>query len=53
MYYNNRFIHHFVDKRLVREFAHLRWGVFDENVPEQDTLSQRFYYMDGNVLPTK
>lgn len=43
----------FSEKRLVREFAHLRWGVFDEDVPEQDTKSQRFYYKNGKVFPTK
>ena len=40
-------------KRLVREFAHLRWGVFDEDVPDSDTISPRFYAFNRRVYPTK
>ncbi|KAF6016856.1 CLCA1 [Bugula neritina] len=40
------------EKRIVREFAHLKWGLFDEDVPSTDTVSPKFYPKDGTLRPT-
>ncbi|XP_067930957.1 calcium-activated chloride channel regulator 4-like [Watersipora subatra] len=38
-------------KRVVKEFAKLKWGLFDENVPINDTVTSRFYFKDEYLLP--
>ena len=35
----------FVEKRLVREWAHLRWGLFDENPGDNDA----YFYSAGHI----
>ena len=41
----------FVAKRIVREFAHLKWGLFDEDIPVSDKFSSRFYPKNGELIP--
>ena len=44
---------YFVAKRIVREFAHLRWGVFDEDVPVIDKESVGYYTSAGKLTPIR
>ena len=39
----------FTAKRIVREFAHLKWGLFDEDIPVTDKTSSRFYTKDHKL----
>jgi len=34
-------------RNIVKEFAHLKWGLFDENVSITDKIENRFY--NGNM----
>ncbi|XP_067930954.1 calcium-activated chloride channel regulator 1-like [Watersipora subatra] len=36
-------------KRTVKEFAKLKWGLFNENIPVSDTETSRFYFKDGKL----
>ncbi|XP_067930959.1 calcium-activated chloride channel regulator 1-like [Watersipora subatra] len=38
-------------KRVVKEFAKLKWGLFDENIPINDTVTPRFYFKDNAIQP--
>ncbi|XP_067930964.1 calcium-activated chloride channel regulator 1-like [Watersipora subatra] len=38
-------------KRIVKEFAKLRWGLFDENIPRNNKVTSRFYLKDGSLMP--
>ncbi|XP_067930952.1 calcium-activated chloride channel regulator 4-like [Watersipora subatra] len=40
---------HRPEKRIVKEFAKLKWGLFDENIPVTDTQTPLLYLQDGNL----
>jgi len=37
----------------VKEFAHLKWGLFDEDVSITDLKTPVFYLFDGSYQPTR
>ncbi|XP_067930948.1 calcium-activated chloride channel regulator 1-like [Watersipora subatra] len=37
------------EKRVVKEFAKLKWGLFDENIPVNDIVSSHFYLQNGVI----
>ena len=51
MTYSIEKISAFVAKRIVREFSHLMWGLFDEDIPVTDKESSRFYPKNGVLTP--
>ena len=41
-------------KLLVREWGHLRWGLFDESGSSDESPTKLFYHgMDGSLHPTR
>ena len=50
----NVFILRFLGKLLVREWGHLRWGLFDESGSSDESPTKLFYHgMDGSLHPTR
>ncbi|KAF6016854.1 hypothetical protein EB796_024835 [Bugula neritina] len=41
------------EKRLVREFAHLKWGLFNEDAHVNDVNSSNFYMFNTVIKPTQ
>jgi len=41
------------ERNIVKEFAHLKWGLFDEDVSLTDEVPFRFYHGNMIISPTR